>query len=114
MRYILNAGPQLSKDQLNTVLKKIEQTYPEGSEVTMTLAEVLRNEGIEEGLEKGLEKGETRALTKMAVKVLTKKFGTLSKKDLVTIENLNTASLELIIEEFWQYDTLEALKQKYF
>lgn len=110
MRYIFNAGPQLSKDQLNTVLKQIEQTYPEGSEVTMTLAEVLRNEGIEEGL----EKGETRALTKMAVKVLTKKFGTLSKKDLVTIENLNTASLELIIEEFWQYDTLEALKQKYF
>lgn len=39
---------------------QFEQTYPEGIEVTMTLAEVFRNEGIEEGIEKGLEKGETR------------------------------------------------------
>ena len=122
MRYILNAGPQLSKDQLKTVLKQIELTYPEGSEVTMTLAEVFRNEGIEVGLEKGLreglregrEEGETQAISKMAVKVLTKKFGTLSKEDLAILENLNTASLELIIEEFWQYETLEALKKKYF
>jgi len=114
MRYILNAGPQLSKDQLKSVLKQIELTYPEGSEVTMTLAEVFRNEGIDEGLEKGRKEGETQALTKMAVKVLTKKFGTISKEDLARMETLNTASLELIIEEFWQYETLEALKKKYF
>ena len=30
MRYILNAGPQLSKDQLKSVLKQIELTDPEG------------------------------------------------------------------------------------
>lgn len=114
MRYILNAGPQLSKNQLATVLKQIEQTYPEGSEVTMTLAEVLRNEGLEEGRKEGRKEGETEALTKMAVKVLTKKFGSLSQADLAIMESLNITSLELIIEEFWQYDTLEALKQKYF
>jgi len=114
MRYILNAGPQLSKDQLKSVLKQIELTYPEGSEVTMTLAEVFRNEGIDEGLEKGRKEGEMQALLKMAVKVLTKKFGTISKEDLARMETLNTASLELIIEEFWQYETLEALKKKYF
>jgi cell division protein ZapA (FtsZ GTPase activity inhibitor) len=50
----------------------------------------------------------------MAVKVLTKKFGTLSKEDLAIMATLNITSLELIIEEFWQYETLEALKQKYF
>lgn len=93
-----------------SVLKQIELTYPEGSEVTMTLAEVFRKEG----LEKGRKEGETQALSKMAMKVLTKKFGKLSKEDLATIENLNTASLELIIEEFWQYETLEELKKKYF
>ncbi len=45
MRYILTSGPQLSKDQLNTVIKQLVVTYKEGSEVTMTLAEVLREEG---------------------------------------------------------------------
>ncbi|WP_243136697.1 Rpn family recombination-promoting nuclease/putative transposase [Acetobacterium paludosum] len=32
MRYILTSGPQLSKDQLNTVIKQLESTYKEGSE----------------------------------------------------------------------------------
>ena len=114
MRYILNAGPQLTNNQLNKVLKQIELTYPEGSEVTMTLAEVLRKEGLEEGLAEGRKEGETKALSKMAIKVLTKKFGTISKEDIVTLENLNSASLELIIEEFWQSETLDELKQKYF
>jgi len=45
---------------------------------------------------------------------LTKKFGTISKENLARMEPLNTASLEPIIEEFWQYETLEVLKQKYF
>ena len=34
-----------------------ETTYPEGSEVVMTLAEKFREEGKEEGIMKGVEKG---------------------------------------------------------
>ena len=51
MRYILTSGPPLSKDQLNTVIKQLAVTYKKGSEVTMTLAEVLREEGFEKGIE---------------------------------------------------------------
>ena len=50
------------------MIHQIDINYPKGSEVTMTLAEVLRKEGyedgIEQGREEGIEKGETKALAK--------------------------------------------------
>ena len=57
MRYIFNARADLTKADFNSVVKKIETTYPEGSEVVMTLAEIFREEGKEEGILKGMEVG---------------------------------------------------------
>jgi len=57
MRYIFNARADLTRADFNSVVKKIETTYPEGSEVVMTLAEIFRKEGKEEGILKGMEKG---------------------------------------------------------
>mgnify|MGYP001254971748 CR=1 FL=1 len=57
MRYIFSVDKSLTSSDVNKIVKKIETTYPEGSEVVMTLAEKLREEGLKEGLEKGLEKG---------------------------------------------------------
>ena len=60
MRYIFNARADLTRadfNSVNSVVKKIETTYPEGSEVVMTLAEIFREEGKEEGILKGMEKG---------------------------------------------------------
>ena len=57
MRYIFNARADLTRADFNSVVKKIETTYPEGSEVVMTLAEIFREEGKEEGILKGMEKG---------------------------------------------------------
>lgn len=39
-----------------TIMRDIFTTYPEGSEVVMTLAEKLRQEGMEKGIEKGEKK----------------------------------------------------------
>jgi len=61
---------------MNKIIDKIENTYPEGSEVVMTLAEQFRAEGIEKGIEKGREE----ALVKDVIKLLTKKFGILPDK----------------------------------
>ena len=70
MRYIFSARPDLTKDDLYEWVKKIETTYPEGSEKVMTLAEILRKEGWEEGL----EKGETKALARTVIKLLVRRF----------------------------------------
>jgi len=39
------------------MVKKVENAYPEGSEVVMSLAEQLKQEGREEGIIKGMEVG---------------------------------------------------------
>jgi predicted transposase/invertase (TIGR01784 family) len=57
MRYIFSAGKNLTRSDVTEIIEKIETTYPEGSEVVMTLAEIFREEGKEEGILKGMEKG---------------------------------------------------------
>jgi hypothetical protein len=56
MRYIFSARVDLTRADFNAVVKKIETTYPEGSEVVMTLAEIFREEGIIKGMEKEKQK----------------------------------------------------------
>lgn len=66
MKYIMNAGQKLKKTDIAEIIKKIENTYPEGSDIVMTLAEILRKEGIQEGIQEGkligLEEGKMLGL----------------------------------------------------
>ncbi|WP_028309770.1 Rpn family recombination-promoting nuclease/putative transposase [Desulfitibacter alkalitolerans] len=115
MRYIFNAGQKLTKKDIDDIIKKIETTYPEGSEVVMNLAEQLKQEGREEGREegkmKGIKEGETRALAKTAVRLLTKKFGALPEEAKSKIEKLDAVTLEIIIDEILEYKSLEDAKK---
>lgn len=52
MRYIFSARQDLTKENIAEIIEKIENNYPEGSDVIMTLAERYREEGIEKGIEK--------------------------------------------------------------
>ena len=107
MRYILTSGPKLTKEQLTTVIKELAVTYKEGSEVTMTLAEVLREEGFEEGI----EKGEIKTLIKMAIKLLTQKFGVMPAEYSEAITKLNSTNLETLIEGIKDFESLEDVKR---
>lgn len=57
VKYVFGARSDFSKSDYNELVKKVETTYPEGSEVIMTLAELFREEGMEKGMEKGMEVG---------------------------------------------------------
>jgi len=107
MRYILTSGPKLTKEQLTTVIKELAVTYKEGSEVTMTLAEVLREEGFEEGI----EKGEIKTLIKMAIKLLTQKFGVMPAEYSEAITKLNSTNLETLIEGIKDFESLKDVKK---
>ena len=111
MRYILSSGPKLTKEQFNTVVKQLEVTYKKGSELTMTLAEVLREEGFEEGIEKGVEKGEINTLIKMAIKLLTQKFGFMPAEYSEAITKLNSTNLETLIEGIKDFESLKDIKK---
>jgi predicted transposase/invertase (TIGR01784 family) len=89
MRYIFNARADLTKADFNAVVKKIETTYPEGSEVVMTLAEIFREEGKEEGIEVGAKQGKIE-VAKNAIREgmepdLVAKLTGLSKKEIEKI-----------------------------
>lgn len=115
MRYVFNAGPQLTKDELEKMIHQIDVNYPKGSEMTMTLAEVLRKEGFEDGIEQGreegIEKGETKALVKTVMKLLTKKFGVLPADYREKIGQLDVFTLEMIIDEIWDCDSLGTIEK---
>ncbi|MDD2511324.1 MAG: transposase, partial [Syntrophomonas sp.] len=93
MRYIFSARTDLTRADFNRVVKKIETTYPEGSEAVMTLAEIFREEGREEGM----ETGEAKALARTAIKLLTKKFGLLPEEFKAGISKLDPPTLDVII-----------------
>ena len=94
MRYIFSARSNLNKDIADEMMSKIETTYPEGSEVVMTLAERFREEGIVKGLEKVVRKSIIKGLTtediieitglkKEAIEEIRKKMLHESKEDVI-------------------------------
>lgn len=111
IRYIFSARADLTKKDMSKIIDKIENTYPEGSEVVMTLAEQLRAEGKVEGIAEGIEKGIEEALVKTVTKLLTKKFGTLPEEFKTRIYKLDTVTLEVIIEDIFEYKSLEDVKK---
>ncbi len=103
MRYIFNVRSDLTERDVEKLIAKIENNYPEGSEVLMTLAERF--------VEKGIEKGETNALVKTAIKLLTKKFGNLPEEVKTKISKLDNSTLEIIIEGIFEYKSLDDIKR---
>lgn len=71
IRYILNAGQKLTKADVEEIIEKIEANYPEGSEVIMTLAERLREEGIAKGIEKVVQRAIIKGLSTEDIVELT-------------------------------------------
>jgi len=115
MRYILTSGPPLSKDQLNTVIKQLAVTYKKGSEVTMTLAEVLREEGFEEGIKKGkkegIEEGKKELAIGLAINRLTKRFGIMPSEYREKINTLDLNSLEMLNYEIDDLKSIEDVRK---
>ncbi|GAQ25683.1 Rpn family recombination-promoting nuclease/putative transposase [Tepidanaerobacter syntrophicus] len=123
MRYIFSVDKSLTSSDVSKIVKKIETTYPEGSEVVMTLAEKLREEGLKEGLKEGLEKGMEKGLEKglekgkreeritTAIKLLTKKFGPLPEELKSKISKLDSVTLEIIIDGIFDYESLDDVKK---
>jgi len=80
----------------------------------MTLAEQLRAEGREEGRKEGRvegrKEGRVEALVETAIKLLTKKFRSLPEEFKTRLSNLDTATMELVIDYIFVYESLEDFK----
>ena len=111
IRYIFSARSDLTRKRYDEFIEKVETTYPEGSEMVMTLAQLFREEGKEEGLLKGIEKGETEALQRTVLKLLTKKFGFIPEEIKTKISQLDAPTLEVMIDGILDYGNLEDVKR---
>lgn len=115
MHYIFSAAKDLTKKDIEKIVKQFEMTYPEESEIAMTLADMWRDEGMEkgiqQGMQQGLEIGGTKALAKTAIRLLTKKFYAVPEVVKEGIFKLDTITLELLIDDFWDSQTVEDIKK---
>ncbi|MEN0650442.1 Rpn family recombination-promoting nuclease/putative transposase [Caldifermentibacillus hisashii] len=119
LRYVFNAVRDLTKKDMEQIVQQIETTFPEGSEVAMTLADILREEGMQEGLEKGIkeglekgrQEGASQALAKTALNQLTEKFGALPEHLKENIRQADLATLENILQNIFKYQSLDEVKK---
>jgi len=88
-----------------------ERLFPEGSEVAMTLADILREEGMQEGLEKGRQEGASQALVKTALQLLTEKFDALPEDLKEDIKEADLATLETILQNIFKYQSIDEVKK---
>ena len=111
MRYVFSARTDMTEADVKEMVEIIGETYPEGSETIMTIAERFMEKGAIKGKEEGLKEGEAKALAKTAIRLLTKKFGPLTGDIRAKIEKLDTVTLEFIIDGIFEYNTLEDVKK---
>ncbi|MBE1554263.1 hypothetical protein [Sporosarcina limicola] len=111
MRYIFSAGKSLTKCNINKMIRQIEITYPEGSEVTMTLAEMWMEEGREEGRAEGREEGGVTALSETAIQLLIEKFGKVPQDMKDGIMNSDMATLKVVLLNIFRYESVEDVRR---
>lgn len=102
LRYIFHAGKSFDEKDVIEIIDKVERSYPEGSELVMTTAERLRKEGIKEGI----KEGEKSSLLRTSIRLLTKKFGVLSEDITKRIEELDSRTLEVLIDDIFLNENL--------
>ena len=89
IRYIFNAAKSLAKNDIHKIIKQIKTNYPEGGEVVMTIARILREEGRMEGLLKGRKEGREDVARRSLLKGL-------AVEDIVEITGLKREIIEEI------------------
>ena len=67
--------------------------------------------GLQEGVAKGLQEGETKTLVRTAIKFLIKKFGIIPEDLKLGIQKLDAPTLEIIIDDILEYDSLDQIKK---
>ena len=127
VRYVFGARMDFQKNSYSRLVKKIETTYPEGSDLIMTLAERFREEGhkrgieeglkqgleqgLERGLERGLEQGKEEALTRAIIGLLTKRFGYVPEDINEGIRKLDAIALEVIVDGIFDYKNIDDVRK---
>lgn len=91
LRYVYSTNRKLTDKDMEKVAKRIEKTYPEGSETIMTLAEIYMEKGKAEGKEEGKKEGKRERNIEIA-KNLLKRGDTV--KEVADVTGLSEEDIE--------------------
>lgn len=119
LRYLLGAKTKLTKKDMKEMMNQIGNTFPEGSDLSMTLADILREEGMEIGMKKGKEEGREegreegihKSLVEMANQGLIVKFKKVPTDIRDGIEALNSPALKAIVLKIMSDDNFKSLDE---
>ncbi|GAE95255.1 hypothetical protein JCM21714_4474 [Gracilibacillus boraciitolerans JCM 21714] len=111
MRYLLYAANTLTETDIHDIIDHVEKTFPEGSDIVMTLAERLEQKGKEEGIKEGKREGATNALVKTSVRLIEKYIAPVPNDIVQQLKQQHISTLEKIIENVYEHKTLEEIKQ---
>ena len=99
VKYILNTAIEISLEELN---KKAKNISSEGSEIIMTIAEKL--------VEEGREEGKKEELSRVALKLLDNKLEGLRDEHKEKLKSLDKKSLENIIDNIFEITNTQDLE----
>jgi hypothetical protein len=111
MNYIVKAESGISIDQLDFVIEQLEDTYKEGSEVTMTLAESLREQGRKEVRDIERYEAKKESLFDLAIERLAMKFGVLPTEFQEKIATLDLKMLQIFNINIENFKNIEDAKR---
>lgn len=97
IRYILGSKTRLTKKDMGKIVQMIGNTFPEGSGMSMSLADILRDEGIQVGRQEGVEIGVRKGLVEMVNQGLISKFKKVPTDISDGIQGLDTPALKAIL-----------------
>jgi len=100
VRYIMSARKDITFEDVYSAVQEISL---EGSDILMTIAEKL----INEGMEKGMEKGFLNAKSETAINLLSKKFGVLPNETKNKIQHADAETLNRILDHIFDLTSLE-------
>lgn len=119
MLYVFNVAKDLTKEDMEKIIHEANIISSEGSDIVMTLAEILRQEGIEIGIKKGIEKGiekgisigEVKALANTAIQLLTSKLGALPQDVKTALTQADAPTLQLILTQIFTIQNIDEVRR---
>jgi len=100
-----------STEQLNIIIRELNDSYKEGSELTMTLAEVLREEGRQEVRDIERYEAKKESLFDLAMDHLALKFGVIPADCQEKIATWDLKMLQIFNINIENFKTIEDVKK---
>ena len=119
IEYLTRQGKPMTREELEAIAEQLKGIYLKGSEILKSTADLLREEGIQVGRQEGIQAGRQEGIQVGAVKgksdtlikQLTKRFRVVPEDMKERIRKLDDATLDLMLMEIFDYESIEDAKK---